>query len=146
MESSAQDEAREAGGAETAATPESSRNEADLTTAKLPEFDEVDETVYVKTADGTPVNVRSSCNKQNNSNVVTTAAAGTELKRTGVSGEWSRVVLNGEVAYIATDFLSTEVPETTAASGSANLEVRGFFQDQFRGGQTVPLRGGQPQE
>lgn len=124
-ESSAQDEAREPGGegAETAATPESSRNEADLTTAKPPEFDEVDETVYVKTADGTPVNVRSSCNKLNNSNVVTTAAAGTELKRTGVSGEWSRVVLNGEVAYIATDFLSTEVPETTAASGSANLEA-----------------------
>ena len=107
----------------TQPTPESSRNEAELTTAKPPEFDEVDETVYVKTADGTPVNVRSSCNKQNNSNVVTTAAVGAELKRTGISEEWSRIVMEGQVYYVATAFLTTEVPETTAASNSANVEA-----------------------
>lgn len=97
------------------ATAESSRNEVELATAKPPEFEEVDETVYVRTSDGTPVNVRSSCNKQNNSNVVTAASPGTSFKRTGKSGEWSRVILNGQTAYIATDYLTTEVPETTAA-------------------------------
>ena len=80
------------------ATAESSRNEVELATAKPPEFEEVDETVYVRTSDGTPVNVRSSCNKQNNSNVVTAASPGTSFKRTGKSGEWSRVILNGQTA------------------------------------------------
>ena len=105
----------------TQPTPESSRNEAELTTAKPPEFDEVDETVYVKTADGTPVNVRSSCNKQNNSNVVTAASPGTSFRRTGKSGEWSRVILNGEIAYIASDYLTTEAPKTAPAAEKAEV-------------------------
>lgn len=109
------------GAAARPATAESSRNEVELATAKPPEFEEVDETVYVRTSDGTPVNVRSSCNKQNNSNVVTAASPGTSFRRTGKSEEWSRVILNGEVAYIASDYLTTEKPKTAPAAEKAEV-------------------------
>ena len=46
-----------------------------------------------------------------------------ELKRTGISEEWSRIVMDGQVYYVATAFLTTEVPETTAASNPANVEA-----------------------
>ena len=111
-----------AGSGEQAAQAQTSKNEADVTKAKPPEFEAVDETVYVKTADGGTVNVRSSCNKQNNSNVVSSVSHGAQLQRTGKSEEWSRVVVDGQTAYIATSFLSTEVPETKApASNSASV-------------------------
>ncbi len=110
----------EAGG--QPAQAQTSKNEADLTTAKPPEFKEVDETVYVKTEDGGTVNLRSSCNKQNNSNVMGSVSHGDKLQRTGISEEWSRVVVDGQTAYIAAGFLSTQVPETKApASNSASV-------------------------
>ena len=113
----------ETGTEETKAVLEAqtSEKETEMTQAKLPEFDSVDETVYVVTEDGGTVNVRSSCNKLNNSNVIASLDTGTELKRTGVSKEWSRIVLEGEAAYIASDFLSTEKPDPSIYSNSASF-------------------------
>ena len=113
----------ETGTEETKAVLEAqtSEKETEMTQAKLPEFDSVDETVYVVTEDGGTVNVRSSCNKLNNSNVIASLDTGTELKRTGVSKEWSRIVLEGEAAYIASDFLSIEKPDPSIYSNSASF-------------------------
>ena len=113
----------ETGTEETKAVLEAqtSEKETEMTQAKLPEFDSVDETVYVVTEDGGTVNVRSSCNKLNNPNVIASLDTGTELKRTGVSKEWSRIVLEGEAAYIASDFLSTEKPDPSIYSNSASF-------------------------
>ena len=113
----------ETGTEETKAVLEAqtSEKETEMTQAKLPEFDSVDETVYVVTEDGGTVNVRSSCNKLNNSNVIASLDTGTELKRTGVSKEWSRIVLEGEAACIASDFLSTEKPDPSIYSNSASF-------------------------
>ncbi len=114
-------EAQGSGEGQDSPEAQSSQKETEMTQAKLPEFDEVDETVYVVTQDGGTVNVRSSCNKLNNSNVVASLATGTELKRTGTSDEWSRVVIEGEAAYIASDFLSTEKPDPSVYSNSASF-------------------------
>ena len=102
---------------DTAPAAQSSLRETEMTQAKLPEFDPADETV----------NVRSSCNKLNNSNVIASLATGTELKRTGISEEWSRIVLDGEEAYIASAYVSTEKPDPSLFSNSASFaegEVR----------------------
>lgn len=107
--------------AETLQEAESSPKETEMTQAKLPEFEPADETVYVTTEEGGTVNVRSSCNKRNNSNVVASLTTGTELKRTGISGEWSRIVLDGEVAYIASAYVSTEKPGPSLLSNSASF-------------------------
>ena len=112
---------------DTAPAAQSSLRETEMTQAKLPEFDPADETVYVTTEDGGTVNVRSSCNKLNNSNVIASLATGTELKRTGISEEWSRIVLDGEEAYIASAYVSTEKPDPSLFSNSASFaegEVR----------------------
>ena len=112
---------------DTAPAAQSSLRETEMTQAKLPEFDPADETVYVTTEDGGTVNVRSSCNKLNNSNVIASLATGTELKRTGISEEWSRIVLDGEEAYIASAYVSTEEPVPSLFSNSASFaegEVR----------------------
>ena len=112
---------------DTAPAAQSSLRETEMAQAKLPEFDPADETVYVTTEDGGTVNVRSSCNKLNNSNVIASLATGTELKRTGISEEWSRIVLDGEEAYIASAYVSTEKPDPSLFSNSASFaegEVR----------------------
>lgn len=112
---------------DTAPAAQSSLRKTEMTQAKLPEFDPADETVYVTTEDGGTVNVRSSCNKLNNSNVIASLATGTELKRTGISEEWSRIVLDGEEAYIASAYVSTEKPDPSLFSNSASFaegEVR----------------------
>ena len=121
----------ETGTEETKAVLEAqtSEKETEMTQAKLPEFDPADETVYVVTEDGGTVNVRSSCNKLNNSNVIASLDTGTELKRTGVSKEWSRIVLEGEAAYIASDFLSTEKRDPSIYSNSASFAEGGVKLD-----------------
>lgn len=94
---------------------ETIRLENDITRAPMPEFESADDTVYVKTSDGGSVRVRSSCDTGSDSNIVTYASAGTKLKRTGKSGEWTRIDYNGTPAYLSSAYVTTEVPETTAA-------------------------------
>ena len=108
--------ARETETAETETEPA----ETAPTTQAAPEFAAVDETVYII---GNDVNVRSSCSTS--SDVVATLNRGASVKRTGYSEEWSRVVYQEKECYIASEYLSTEAPETLAAAQpAAEGEVR----------------------
>ncbi|WP_420315245.1 N-acetylmuramoyl-L-alanine amidase [Enterocloster hominis (ex Hitch et al. 2024)] len=81
----------------------------------MPEFDSVEDDVYVKTEDGGSVRLRSSCDTGSDANIVTYASSGTRLTRTGKGSEWTRIDYNGTPAYISSAFITTDVPETTAA-------------------------------
>lgn len=94
---------------------ETIRVETGLTTAPMPEFDSVEDDVYVKTEDGGSVRLRSSCDTGSDANIVTYASSGTRLTRTGKGSEWTRIDYNGTPAYISSAFITTDVPETTAA-------------------------------
>ena len=108
--------ARETETAETETEPA----ETEPTTQAAPEFAAVDETVYIT---GNDVNVRLSCSTS--SDVVATLNRGASVKRTGYSEEWSRVVYQEKECYIASEYLSTEAPETLAAAQpAAEGEVR----------------------
>ncbi len=95
---------------------ETIRVETGLTTAPMPEFESVKDDVYVKTEDGGSVRLRSSCDTGSDANIVTYASSGTRLTRTGKGSEWTRIDYNGTPAYISSAFITTDVPETTAAS------------------------------
>lgn len=86
-----------------------------MTKAPMPEFEETDDTVYIKTSGGS-VRVRSSCATENDSNILTHASGGTSFKRTGKSTKWTRVDYNGTAAYISSDYVTEQAPETSAAT------------------------------
>lgn len=90
-----------------------SRHEAERTAAPMPDFKDVKDAVYVQTTDGSSVRIRSSCDTGTDSNIVTYADSGTKLKRTGESGQWTRLDYEGAPAYISTSFVSLREPETT---------------------------------
>ena len=94
---------------------ETIRVETGLTTAPMPEFEPVNDEVYVKTEDGGSVRLRSSCRTDSDSNIVTYASPGTRLARTGKGSEWTRIDYNGSTAYLSSAYITTEVPKTTAA-------------------------------
>lgn len=94
---------------------ETIRVETGFTTAPMPEFDSVKDDVYVKTEDGGSVRLRSSCDTGSDANIVTYASSGTRLTRTGKGSEWTRIDYNGTPAYISSAYITTDVPETTAA-------------------------------
>ena len=94
---------------------ETIRVETGLTTAPMPEFEPVNDEVYVKTEDGGSVRLRSSCSTDSDSNIVTYASPGTRLARTGKGSEWTRIDYNGSTAYLSSAYITTEVPKTTAA-------------------------------
>lgn len=94
---------------------ETIRVETGLTTAPMPEFESVKDDVYVKTEDGGSVRLRSSCYTGSDANIVTYASSGTRLTRTGKGSEWTRIDYNGTPAYISSAYITTDVPETTAA-------------------------------
>lgn len=99
------------------ATAETTRLETELTTASLPVFESVDDSVYVKTSDGGSVRIRSSCDTGSDSNIVTYASHGTKLKRTGKSSEWTRIDYNGTSCYLSSAYVTTDVVETSGAAG-----------------------------
>ena len=94
---------------------ETIRVETGLTTAPMPEFESVKDDVYVKTEEGGSVRLRSTCDTGSDANTVTYASSGTRLTRTGKGSEWTRIDYNGTPAYISSAFITTDVPETTAA-------------------------------
>ena len=109
-----------AGEGASAVTGTESSAETEPETSAAPEFAAADETVYIT---GDEVNVRSSCSTS--SDVVATLNRGASVKRTGYSGEWSRVIYQEKECYIASRYLSTEAPETLAAAQpAAEGEVR----------------------
>ena len=74
-------------------------------------FTEINDIVYVNSAMG--LNVRSTPDASNANNIVGSLAHGKDVARTGINeaSGWSRILYNGAVAYVKTEFLSSTVPE-----------------------------------
>ncbi len=91
------------GAAETAAETEGT-TQAEETTA-APAFTEVDETVYATDT----VNIRKEADT--GAEALGKLRTGQSVKRTGYSEEWSRVEYEGQLCFIASEYLSTEEPK-----------------------------------
>lgn len=100
---------------------ESSAVQAPLTTETAPAMEARDEVVYV-TAD--QVNIRAAASP--GGEVIARASKGTELRRSGYSDSWSRVIYQEKECYISSQYLSVTKPEipaeTTAAAGAGSVE------------------------
>mgnify|MGYP000844458301 CR=1 FL=1 len=81
-------------------------------------FVSTDETVYVN---GDNVNLRTKPDV--NSEKITSLNKGEELKRTGKSEKWSKVMYKGQQAYIATEFIATEKPKVEETQAQAQAQV-----------------------
>ncbi len=79
------------------------------------EFTDIEETVYVVAEQA---NLRSQPNEEGE--VLETVSMSTLLKRTGTSGEWSRVTRNGRTCYVANELVSTEMPDV--ATDASNVD------------------------
>lgn len=109
----------EAGKIETTMAVESSALETMRTTETAPAMEERDETVYVT---GDQVNVRAAARP--GAEVITSLNKGAELRRTGYSDSWSRVIYQGRECYISSQYLSVtkpEIPVETVAAASASV-------------------------
>lgn len=108
----------EAAGAETEGVGTENTG-AEQESWQAPDFEEREETVYVCAEN---LNVRQE--PRSDGPVITTVNTGEEMKRTGYSDTWSRVVYQGQECYVASQYLSAtkpEVLETTAASGESSV-------------------------
>lgn len=106
-----------AGSAADMPAAESSSVEAEITTETAPAMENRDETVYVNATD---LNIRTA--PQQGAEVVAVLNTGAELKRTGYSDSWSRVMYQDKECYVATRYLTSAkpaVPETTAGASDA---------------------------
>lgn len=102
---------------------ESSAVKAEITRETAPEMEARDEIVYV---DATDLNVRVSPGPQ--SEVAAVLNRGEQLRRTGYSQSWSRVIYQDKEYYVASQYLTGTKPvepETTAAAsqGGANVQA-----------------------
>ncbi len=87
---------------------------------KNPTFKDVDEKVYATKK----CNVRSSCSTATNNNKLGSLQKDEQVTRTGTSKEWSRIIYNGKVAYVAAEFLTTEEPvDENEVNNTANENV-----------------------
>lgn len=105
-----------AAGQQGAAASEIAGVRPSRTMAPMPEFQEVSDQVYVISAEGGSVRIRSSCDTADSSNIVTYALPGTKLTRTGISDTWTRIDYNGMAAYISADYVTDKAPEAASAS------------------------------
>ena len=86
-------------------------------TTENPETEEIifearDEKVYVaNTTSG--LKLRTTPNADSDANVAAIVYPGTELRRTGINGVWSRVTYNYSEYYTSSYYLSTQSPVTT---------------------------------
>lgn len=99
---------------------ESSSNEASVTKETAPAFQGEDETVYVT---ATSVNVRKS--PSSSGEILTKLNKGTSLKRTGYSSSWSRVVLDGKISYVSSQYLSKDKPKEEEPSKASAVSSKG---------------------
>lgn len=107
----------EAGKIETTMAVESSALETMRTTETAPAMEDRDETVYVT---GDQVNVRAAARP--GAEVITSLNKGAELRRTGYSDSWSRVIYQDRECYISSQYLSVtkpEIPVETAAAAAS---------------------------
>ena len=109
-------------GSADGSTAETIKLDTERTTAPMPQFEDVSDTVYVKSSDGGSVRIRSACDTGDDSNILTYASPGTALKRTGKGEQWTRIDYNGTAGYISSGYITTQVPETTAAPPRACVD------------------------
>ncbi len=88
---------------------ESSSLQAERTMETAPAMEDRDETVYTTAR----VNVRKE--PSTNAEIAARLDSGKEIKRTGYSKTWSKVLYEGNTYYIASDYLTTEKPAETQA-------------------------------
>ena len=112
----------EEGSADKGSKAETIKLDTERTTAPMPQFEDVSDTVYVKSSDGGSVRIRSACDTGDDSNILTYASPGTGLKRTGKGEQWTRIDYNGTPGYISSGYITTQVPETTAAPPRACVD------------------------
>ena len=114
--------AREEGSADKGSKAETIKLDTERTTAPMPQFEDVSDTVYVKSSDGGSVRIRSACDTGDDSNILTYASPGTGLKRTGKGEQWTRIDYNGMPGYISSGYITAQVPETAAALPQACVD------------------------
>ena len=110
------------GSADNGSTAETIKLDTERTTAPMPQFEDVSDTVYVKSSDGGSVRIRSACDTGDDSNILTYASPGTALKRTGKGEQWTRMDYNGTAGYISSGYITTQVPETAALPPQACVD------------------------
>ena len=110
------------GSADNGSTAETIKLDTERTTAPMPQFEDVSDTVYVKSSDGGSVRIRSACDTGDDSNILTYASPGTALKRTGKGEQWTRIDYNGTAGYISSGYITTQVPETAALRPQACVD------------------------
>ena len=109
-------------GSADGSTAETIKLDTERTTAPMPQFEDVSDTVYVKSSDGGSVRIRSACDTGDDSNILTYASPGTALKRTGKGEQWTRIDYNGTAGYISSGYITTQVPETAALPPQACVD------------------------
>ena len=110
------------GSADNGSTAETIKLDTERTTAPMPQFEDVSDTVYVKSSDGGSVRIRSACDTGDDSNILTYASPGTALKRTGKGEQWTRIDYNGTAGYISSGYITTQVLETAALPPQACVD------------------------
>ena len=109
-------------GSADGSTAETIKLDTERTTAPMPQFEDVSDTVYVKSSDGGSVRIRSACDTGDDSNILTYTSPGTALKRTGKGEQWTRIDYNGTAGYISSGYITTQVPETAALPPQACVD------------------------
>lgn len=84
---------------------QTSEKEIPITKASSETYQETDETVYVV---GERVNLRRAGGTD--SPVIGRVNKGTEMRRTGIGNQWSRVEYQGQICYISSQYLSAGQP------------------------------------
>lgn len=69
------------------------------------------------------LNVRSSANSKNNSNIIGSLAKGTSVEITGEDGNWYEIVYDNRTAYVSKDYICKEKLPTTHAFEAYNVRV-----------------------
>lgn len=110
------------GSADNGSKAETIKLDTERTTAPMPQFEDVSDTVYVKSSDGGSVRIRSACDTGDDSNILTYASPGTALKRTGKGEQCTRIDYNGTAGYISSGYITTQVPETAALPPQACVD------------------------
>ena len=128
------DDATEATVEATAAATEATEAPAETAPKADPDVEEVNETVYVIGK----VNVRKGPGF--NHGVLGQLKAGDTVTRTGVGEHgWSRITYNGQTAYVANNYLTTDSPEKAngATFKDVNQTVRATAKVNVRKGPSV---------
>ena len=100
-------------------------------------------TVYATSA----VNVRSG--PSTSYKVITSMSKGQIATKTGVSGNWAKISVNGKTGYVSSKYLttskpSTSQPTTSQPSNSGNKKLVGNFKLTFYAGDSTTASGRTP--